>query len=55
MWPLKMIVLEKWPKTYTLNLQLLHNTKDQQTGLDMWRWLNPQENFYIQKTFYPRG
>ena len=27
MWPLKSIVLEKWPKTCTLNLQLLHNTK----------------------------
>ena len=27
MWPLKLIVLEKWPKTCTLNLQLLHNTK----------------------------
>ena len=27
MWPLKSIVLEKWPKTWTLNLQLLHNTK----------------------------
>ena len=27
MWPLKSIALEKWPKTCTLNLQLLHNTK----------------------------
>ena len=27
MWPLKLIALEKWPKTCTLNLQLLHNTK----------------------------
>ena len=27
MWPFKSIALEKWPKTCTLNLQLLHNTK----------------------------
>ena len=27
MWPFKLIALEKWPKTCTLNLQLLHNTK----------------------------
>ena len=27
MWPLKSIALEKWPKTCTLNLQVLHNTK----------------------------
>ena len=29
--------------------------KDQQSGLDMERWLTPLENFYLWKTFYPRG
>ena len=28
---------------------------DQPSGLDMERWLTPLENFYLQKTFYPRG
>ena len=29
--------------------------KDQQSDLDMERWLTLQENFYLQKTFYLRG
>ena len=43
-------------KTCTLNLQLLHNTK--KTNKVVWTCKDdwpPKRNFYIQKTFYPRG
>ena len=50
MWPLKLIVLEKWPKTWTLNLQLLHNTKRPTKWSGHMKMIDPQENFYIGAT-----
>ena len=40
-------------KICTPKLQLLHNTEQRSLGME--RWLNPLENFYIWKTFYPGG
>ena len=43
------------PKTCTLKLQLLHNTKRPTKWSGHVKMTDPPENFYIQKTFYPRG
>ena len=50
MWPLKSIVLEKWPKTCTLNLQLLHNTKRPTKWSGHMKMIDLQEDFYIGMT-----
>ena len=42
-------------KTYTLKLQLLHNTKRPTKWSGHVKMIDPLENFYIWKTFYPRG
>ena len=51
MWPLKSIALEKWPKTCTLNLQLLHNTKRPRKWSGHMKMIDPpNRNFYIGMT-----
>ena len=43
------------PKTCTLKLQLFHNTKRPTKWSGHVKMIDPLENFYIWKTFYPIG
>ena len=43
------------PKACTLKLKLLHNTKRQTKWSGHLKMIDPPENLYTWKTFYPRG
>ena len=47
--------LQYLPKYSPQSSSCFTTLKDQQSSLDMERWLAPLENFYIWKTFYPAG
>ena len=54
MWPLKEIVLEKWPKTCTLNLQLLHNTKRPTKWSGHMKMIDPPRELIHMKDLLPK-